>query len=65
MRDGLVHVEGGRITAIRDQGPGIGDQGPGIRDLGNVVLMPGLINAHIHLELSWLRGRVPPAGKFT
>jgi len=27
--------------------------------------MPGLINAHIHLELSWLRGRVPPAGKFT
>ncbi|MEO8679955.1 MAG: amidohydrolase family protein, partial [Vicinamibacterales bacterium] len=35
------------------------------RDLGDVVLLPGLINAHIHLELSWLRGRVPPANKFT
>jgi cytosine/adenosine deaminase-related metal-dependent hydrolase len=27
--------------------------------------MPGLINAHTHLELSWLRDRVPPASKFT
>ena len=68
IRDGLVIVEAGRITGVRDQGSGIGDQGigdQGIRDLGNVVLMPGLINAHIHLELSWLRGRVPPAGRFT
>lgn len=70
IRDGLVIVEAGRIAGIgeqgsgnRDQGTGIGDQG--IRDLGNVVLLPGLINAHIHLELSWLRGRVPPAAKFT
>lgn len=58
IRGGTVLVEGGRIA-------GIGDQGLGGTDLGNVVLMPGLINAHIHLELSWLRGRVPPAGKFT
>ena len=56
-------VEGGRITGIGDQGSGIGDHG--IRDLGNLVLLPGLINAHIHLELSWLRGRVPPAARFT
>ncbi len=72
IRDGVVLVDAGRITGIRDPGPGIrrahsGSRipDPGSRDLGNVVLLPCLINAHVHLELSWLRGRVPPAAKFT
>ena len=79
IRDGVVIVDAGRIVGIRGPGSGtresnsgsrIPDPGsripdPGSRDLGNVVLMPGLINAHIHLELSWLRGRVPPAARFT
>ena len=68
IRDGVVIVEAGRIVAAGSRElldsaqdrPGVGN-----RDLGNVVLMPGLVNAHIHLELSWLRGRVPPAAKFT
>jgi aminodeoxyfutalosine deaminase len=29
-------------------------------DLGNVALIPGLVNAHTHLDLSGARGLVPP-----
>jgi cytosine/adenosine deaminase-related metal-dependent hydrolase len=65
IRDGWVAVDDERILAV-----GAGSSleacayGP-VRDLGAAVLLPGLVNAHIHLELSWLRGRVPPAPVFT
>jgi cytosine/adenosine deaminase-related metal-dependent hydrolase len=65
IRDGWVAVEGGRILAVgRGNGAGTRDYGP-LRPLGAVALLPGLVNAHTHLELSWLRDRVPPANAFT
>lgn len=52
---GCVAIDGDRISAV---GP---HDGSAVEDLGNVAIMPGLVNAHTHLELSWMRGQVPPA----
>jgi cytosine/adenosine deaminase-related metal-dependent hydrolase len=69
IRNGTVDIDSGRIVGIRETGAGTRADSPltvpGSRNLGNVAIMPGLVNAHTHLELSWLRGRVPPAARFT
>ena len=62
IRDGWVAVDRGRVAALGRPGPSVG--GPEDVDLGRVVLMPGLVNAHTHLELSYLRDEVPPAPAF-
>jgi aminodeoxyfutalosine deaminase len=61
MRDAWVTVNRGRIVAAAARYPG-----PGGRevDLGDVVVTPGLVNAHTHLELSYLRDEVAPASEF-
>lgn len=48
IRDGHVSIVDGRIAAV---GAGRPDQGI-VEDLGDSVLLPGLVNAHTHLEFS-------------
>ena len=55
---GAVTVEDGRISAVRDRAPA------DAIDVGRAVIMPALVNAHMHLELSHLRGVIPPAERF-
>lgn len=53
LRDATVCVDGRRIVWV---GPRA-DAPPGDdRDLGAVALLPGLVNAHTHLELTVMRG---------
>ncbi len=58
IRGGWVAIEHGRIVALGVTPPS--DSG----DLGSVVILPALVNAHTHLELSYLRDVVPPAPTF-
>jgi aminodeoxyfutalosine deaminase len=63
VRDGWVAVDRGRVASIGRRLPS-GAGAPIDVDLGRVAIMPGVVNAHTHLELSYLRGEVPAAAAF-
>ena len=55
-------IAGGVVTVDRGVIAGVGPHDGGdVEDLGSVAVLPGLVNAHTHLELSWMRGQVPPS----
>jgi cytosine/adenosine deaminase-related metal-dependent hydrolase len=62
IRDGWILVDRGRIVAIGHRAAG--DDGAREVDLGEAAVLPGLVNAHTHLELSYLRDQLPPASSF-
>lgn len=53
LESGRVTVAGGRIVAVTP------DRQSGEIDLGDQVLLPGLVNAHTHLEFSGLTQPLP------
>src|SRR5471032_3164502 len=64
IRDGWFAVDHGRVVAIGAAGRRALSDGAQEVDLGEVAVLPGLVNAHTHLELSYLRDEVPPASQF-
>lgn len=59
--DGAVAVAGERIVQV-GRWPEV--SGPEVVDLGEVVLLPGLVNAHCHLDFTALRGAIAPQNSF-
>jgi len=54
---GVVTIRGSKIVAVGSQS----DNAP-VEDLGNVAILPGLINAHTHLEFSRLEAPIGEPG---
>jgi cytosine/adenosine deaminase-related metal-dependent hydrolase len=64
VENGAVAVDSGRITAVGPRQAVLEKAGDDaeVRDLGSAAVLPGLVNAHCHVELSWMRDDPPPGG---
>lgn len=60
LEHGTVTIQGERFVAVQPRGVRKADI-----DLGNAAILPGLVNAHTHLDLSGMRGKCPPTPDFT
>lgn len=62
IEDGVVEIADGRIVEVRGR---VGAPDDATLDLGNVALLPALVNAHAHLEFSDLAAPIQPPTPFT
>jgi aminodeoxyfutalosine deaminase len=62
IANGCVTIDAGRIVDVASQA--VAHEADAAH-AGRSVLLPALVNAHTHLELSYLRGRIPRAACFT
>lgn len=65
IEDGAVVISGNRIVQSgpwKDLRSSVSGEAV---DLGDSILMPGLVNAHCHLDYTDMSGLMPPQNKFT
>ncbi|MGB7767323.1 MAG: amidohydrolase family protein [Verrucomicrobiia bacterium] len=65
IENGAVLVAGNRIHVVGLWPDLKSETGAEIFDLGEVVLLPGLVNAHCHLDYTDMAGELPPPRTFT
>ena len=65
IEDGAVLISGNRIAQVGAWKNFSGSNHKDVIDLGETILMPGLINAHCHLDYTDMAGLIPPQKSFT
>jgi aminodeoxyfutalosine deaminase len=64
IEDGAVVVSGSRIVAVGDWRALRSEFSGNVCDLGETILLPGLVNAHCHLDYTHMAGLFPPRKSF-
>ena len=59
LPNGTITIRGDRIESVEPAGVRTPDH-----DFGNAAIIPGLVNAHTHLDLTGARGATPPGPDF-
>ena len=62
---GAVRVEGSEIVAVGPASELVAQPGEPVTDLGASTLLPGLINAHCHLDFTRFKGAISARHSFT
>lgn len=65
IENGVVRVLENRIQALGRWGEIVPTAAESVVDLGEAVLLPGLINAHCHLDYTDMAGQIPPQKTFS
>src|ERR1043165_6963818 len=65
IEDGGILVSAGRIARVAPWPAFSADERAGVVDLGEVVMLPGLVNAHCHFDYTAMAGLIPPQKNFT
>jgi cytosine/adenosine deaminase-related metal-dependent hydrolase len=65
IENGAVAIEGNRIIDVGPFEDVKGESADEVIDLGEQTLLPGLINAHCHLDYTCLRGEILPQKSFS
>ncbi|HEX8312770.1 MAG TPA: amidohydrolase family protein [Chthoniobacteraceae bacterium] len=64
IENGAVAIEGNRLRAVGTFAE-LAQLGGDVLDLGEQILLPGLINAHCHLDYTMMRRAIAPPKSFT
>jgi aminodeoxyfutalosine deaminase len=65
IENGAAAIEDARIVDVGPFAEIRARRSGEVLDLGESILLPGLINAHCHLDYTMLRGRISPQATFT
>jgi cytosine/adenosine deaminase-related metal-dependent hydrolase len=65
IANGAVRVEGSEVVAVGPAAQFVSQVGETVVDLGASTLLPGLINAHCHLDFTRFKGSLSPKQGFT